>query len=224
MGEVRVTKELLDGAIPGHRTIFFRAGHLRFPPTLAEALVRCGYEFDSSFTAPDVMSNFPYVLTFDRDFADESPIYEFPVTIEDEESPPLGERIGKALEVIQANADNGAVNVVMIHTDDAKSKLMAEEALLNQLPPDIAVSDMLSFARFWRARDHLKWAVLPAGTPAQILLKARSDEAVGGLTVEFARNIASVQGGAQVLENRHRLILPDLEPGKEVSLHVRYGE
>jgi hypothetical protein len=223
MGEVRVTKELLDGAIPGHRTIFFRAGHLRFPPTLAEALVRCGYEFDSSFTAPDVMSNFPYALTFDRDFEDESPIYEFPVTIEDEESPPLGERIGKALDVILANADNGAANVVLIHTDNAKMKLMAEEALLNQLPRNIAVTDMLSFARFWRARDRLKWSVHPGHSPQEITLKVSSEESVGGLTFEFAREIASVEGSAQILDDRHRLLLPAIQPGKVVTLQVRCG-
>jgi hypothetical protein len=60
-----VSKSLLDGELPGHRTVFFRAGHLRVPPYLPEALVRCGYEFDSSFTAGDVLSNFPYELDFD---------------------------------------------------------------------------------------------------------------------------------------------------------------
>jgi hypothetical protein len=65
LGEVCVSKSLLDGELPGHRTVFFRAGHLRVPPYLPEALVRCGYEFDSSFTAGDVLSNFPYELDFD---------------------------------------------------------------------------------------------------------------------------------------------------------------
>src|SRR5208283_2625855 len=65
LGEVCVSKSLIDGELPGHDTIFFRAGHLRVPPFLPEALVRCGYEFDSSFTAGDVLSNFPYELDFD---------------------------------------------------------------------------------------------------------------------------------------------------------------
>ncbi len=224
LGEVRVSKELLDGEIPGHRTIFFRAGHLRFPATLAEALVRCGYEFDSSFTAPDVLSNFPFVLTFDRDFEHESPIYEFPVTIEDEENPPLAGRIGKALEVIQANADNGAVSVVLIHTNDPESKVPAEESLLNGLPPGMGVSNMASFARFWRARDRLNWSVLEAGSPGEIILKAQSQEPVSGLTFEFSRNIASVDGGAELEPDHHHLVLPDLQPGKDVSFRVRYGK
>lgn len=221
LGEVRVSKELLDGALPGHQTTFFRAGHLRFPTSLTEALVNCSYEFDSSFTGPDVMSNFPFRLTYDRDFVHESPIYEFPVTIEDEEEPPFPDRIEAAFEVIKANADNGAPSVLLIHTND-EIKVPAEEALLNGLPPGIGVSDMSSFARFWRARDRLKWQVLPAGEPTGIILKIESAEPMSGLTVEFARSISSVDGGAQILADHHRLLLPDLAPGIEATFKVQY--
>ncbi len=222
LGEVRVSKQLIDGAIPGHHTIFFRAGHLRFPTSLAQALANCSYEFDSSFTAPDVMSNFPYRLTYDRDFGDESPIYEFPVTIEDEEEPPLPNRIDKALEVIKANADNGAANVILIHTNDDEIKVPAEEALLNGLPPDILVSDMTDFARFWRARDRLNWQVEPARNDSGITLKVTSGEAVSGLTFEFGRNVSAADGGAVVLPDHHRVILPDLSAGKEAAITIRY--
>jgi hypothetical protein len=69
--EVRVSKELLDGEIPHQDTIFFRAGHFWVPDSLPEALERSGYQFDSSFTADDVLSNFPFALPqglgFDED-------------------------------------------------------------------------------------------------------------------------------------------------------------
>ena len=222
LGEVRVSKELLDGAIPGHHTIFFRAGHLRFPTPLSDALASCSYEFDSSFTAPDVMSNFPYRLTYDRDFEHESPIYEFPVTIEDEDEPPLPERIGKALAVIRANADNGAANVILIHTNDDEAKVSAEEALLNGLPPDIMVSDMTGFARFWRARDRLNWQVFPGGSPDKITIKVVSAESVSGLTFEFARSVSAADGDTQILPDHRRLILPDLQPGIEAIFTIQY--
>ena len=74
-GEVRVSKELLDGQIPDQSTIFFRAGHLRVPSSLPEALERSGYEFDSSFTADDVLSNFPYALPLNLGFEEDSQIY-----------------------------------------------------------------------------------------------------------------------------------------------------
>ena len=222
LGEVRVSKELLDGTIPGHHTIFFRAGHLRVPSSLAEALAACNYEFDSSFTAPDVMSNFPYRLTYDRDFADESPLYEFPVTIEDEDAPALPERIGKALEVIKANADNGAANVILIHTNEEETKIPAEEALLNGLPADIMVSDMSDFAHFWRARDRLQWKVTGGVRANQLTLEVESPEPVSGLTFEFARRISAVDGGAQILSDHLRLVLPPLTRGVAMTFKVQY--
>ena len=83
-GEVRVSKELLDGEIPDQHTVFFRAAHLQVPQTLPEVLQRCGYEFDSSFTSGEVLSSFPYSLPLDLGFVQDSAIYEFPVAIEAE--------------------------------------------------------------------------------------------------------------------------------------------
>ena len=77
-------------------------------------LERCGYEFDSSFTAPDVMTNFPYALMLDRGFKDETTIYEFPFAIEDEASP-LNQRVAQGSRHHRgqcgkrsANGDSGA--------------------------------------------------------------------------------------------------------------------
>jgi hypothetical protein len=228
-GEVRVSKSLLDGEIPGQRTILFRAGHLRVPRTLPEALERCGYEFDSSFTACDVLSNFPYHLPRDLGFEDDSGVYEFPVTIEDEETPGIAARVPEALEVIRANADNGAVNVLLIHTNDAKGKLQAESSLLKALPDDVGVGDLLSFARFWRARDRLLWRVTPepspgtgAGGATRVLrLEVTADEPVSGLTFEFARPVASITGGATLLPDRRHAVLPDLRPRQRITLRVQ---
>ena len=222
-GEVRVSKQLIDGALPGHNTEFFRAGHLRVPPYLPEALQRTGYEFDSSFTAGDVLTNFPYALTFDLGFFDDSGLYEFPVTFEDEEKPSLEQRVDRALEVIRANAENGAVNVILIHTNEAKKKLEAEEALLNQLPSDVSVVSMSSFAHFWRARDRLKWSIAPGKTANSFSLTATSTEAVEGLTFEFQRPVASVDGCAKLLENKQRIVLPALKAGESASFNIRYG-
>jgi len=220
-GEVRVSKELLDGELPGQHTILFRAGHLRVPMSLPEALERSGYEFDSSFTACDVLTNFPYALARDLGFEEDSALYEFPVTIEDEEAPPLGERIAQALDVIRANADNNAANVALIHTNESKSKLPAEQKLLAALPSGVGVRDLLSVARFWRARDRLMWTVKERRQ--EILLTVKAAEPIAGLTFEFARPLASVSKGATLLPDRHRVVLPELQPGQTISLRLRYA-
>ncbi|HXZ19318.1 MAG TPA: hypothetical protein VEG63_05180 [Candidatus Acidoferrales bacterium] len=219
-GEVRVSRELLDGNVPGQHSEYFRAGHLRVPKSLPEALERCGYEFDSSFTAPDVLTNFPYALTLGLEFEQDSGLYEFPVTIEDEEEPPLIDRVNSAIEIFRANAENGAPSVVLIHPTDAKQKLEAEEAMLAGLPAGVRAIDPLEFAQFWRARDRLEWSVAPGGKPRTIELRVTSREAVRGITFAFAREIAAVSAGAALLPDRHRIVLAPLEAGRPTQLQV----
>ena len=221
-GEVRVSKGLLDGEIPGQNTIFFRAGHLRVPNSLPEALERSGYQFDSSFTADDVLSNFPFALPRDLGFEEDSDIYEFPVTIEDEEAPGFAKRVPQALQVILANAENGAVSVVLVHSNESTLKAAAEQELLRQLPSDILKTDMVSFGTFWRARDRLQWNVIATSTPAQVVLQVKSDDSVSGLTFEFQRPIATVSGGAMLIPDNRHIVLPQLEAGQSASFRVSY--
>lgn len=218
-GEVRVSKELLDGNLSGQATVFFRAGHLRVPPSLPEALQRCGYKFDSSFTANDVLTNFPYRLPLGLGFDEDSGLYEFPVTFEDEQSPALAQRIDQALEVIRANAENGAMNVLLIHSNERGSKLAAEENLLRRLPSDVASEDMLTFAQFWRARDRLQWATTTSVTA--VVLTVRSAEMVRGLTFDFTRRVESADGGATVLADHHRILLPALQANERAVFRVQ---
>ena len=221
-GEVRVSKGLLDGEIPGQNTTFFRAGHLRVPVSLPEALERSGYQFDSSFTGDDVLSNFPFALPRDLGFEEDSDIYEFPVTIEDEESPGFAKRVPQALQVILANAENGAVSVVLIHSNESQLKAAAEQDLLRQLPPDILKTDMVSFGTFWRARDRLQWNVTRTSTPTQVVLQVKSDDSVSGLTFEFQRPIATVTGGAMLIPDSRHVVLPQLESGQSASFRISY--
>jgi hypothetical protein len=219
-GEVRVSKELLDGEIPGQDTIFFRAGHLRVPVSLPEALQRSGYQFDSSFTADDVLTNFPYALPLGLGFDEDSQIYEFPVTIEDEESPGFAKRVPQALEVILANAENGAVNVVLVHSNESAQKTAAEQELLRQLPRDIGKMDMLSFAKFWRARDRLQWSVTPALAHGKVVLQVKTEDSVDGLTFEFQHRILAVSNGATLSPDNHHVILPELKAGQAFSFQL----
>jgi hypothetical protein len=221
-GEVRVSKELLDGEIPDQDTTFFRAGHLRVPVSLPEVLERSGYQFDSSFTANDVLSNFPYALPRGLGFEEDSEIYEFPVTIEDEESPGFAKRVPQALQVILANAENEAVSAVLIHSNESTLKAAAEQDLLRQIPSDIVKTDMLTFAKFWRARDRLQWSLTDTAVSTEAVLQATSDEPVTGLTFEFQRPIATATGGATMYPDNRHLVLPELAPGQTVSIRINY--
>ena len=223
-GEVRVSKQLLDGALPGQQTVFFRAGHLRVPPTLPEVLQRCGYLFDSSFTAPDVLTNFPYALPLGLSFEEDSGILEFPLTFEDEEAPRLDLRVTNMLDVIRANAENEAISVILIHSNEAHYKLKAEEDLLDQLPPGVIATDAVSFARFWRARERLKWTIAPGQIGLGIQLTVTTEEPVEGLTFEFRQRVKSVSSNATLKDNDHQIVLRPLKAGETVSVEITYSE
>ncbi len=223
-GEVRVSKELLDGQLPGQQTVFFRSGHLRVPPTMPEALQRCGYLFDSSFTAPDVLTNFPYALPLGLGFEEDSGLFEFPLTFEDEEAPRLDHRVASALEVIRANAQNGAISVILIHSNDATYKLKAEEDLLDHLPDGVTATDMLSFARFWRGRDRVKWTITAGKAAPDVRLSVTAEEPVEGLTFEFRRRVKSVGGEATLAASGRQVVLGPLKTGESLSLEIHYGE
>jgi hypothetical protein len=222
-GEIRVSKQLLDGELPGQQTVFFRAGHLRVPPTMPEALQRCGYLFDSSFTAPDVLTNFPYALPLGLSFEEDSGIFEFPLTFEDEAAPRLDLRVTNMVEVIRANAENEAINVILIHTNEAHYKLNAEEDLLNQLPAGVTPTDAVSFARFWYAREHLKWSTAPAKTGQGIRLTVTTVDPVAGLTFQLRQPVKDVDGNATLEENKHQIVLRPLHAGETVSVEIRYS-
>jgi hypothetical protein len=220
LGEVCVSKSLLDGELPGHDTIFFRAGHLRVPPYLPEALARCGYEFDSSFTAGDVLTNFPYELDFDLGMTEPANIFEFPVTFEDEQLPPLLDRIPVVLDTIEANAENGAPSVLLIHSNNSQEKLQAERALLSRLPKDILVENMTDYARFWKARYQLRWFPKPIRGGEQI--EVNSGLPISGLTLVSLRRIRNASGIPGIRWTDHQVILPVINGNSRVLVRIDY--
>ncbi len=221
LGEVCVSKSLLDGELQGHHTIFFRAGHLRVPPYLPEALVRCGYEFDSSFTAGDVMTSFPYELDFDYGMTEATTIFEFPVTFEDEQLPPLLDRIPAILETIEANAENGAPNVILIHSNNSQDKLEVERAILSRLPQDILVENMTEYARFWKARSQVSWFPQPVAGGEQV--EINPEIPIAGLTLVTLRKIQNASGMPGIRWTDHEVVLPELAGKSRVLVHINYS-
>jgi hypothetical protein len=220
LGEVCVSKGLLDGELQGHHTIFFRAGHLRVPPYLPEALVRCGYEFDSSFTAGDVLTNFPYELDFDLGMTEPTTIFEFPVTFEDEQLPPLLDRVPAVLDTIEANAENGAPSVILIHSNNSQDKLEAERVILSRLPQDILVENMTDYARFWKARSQVRWFPRPVAGGDRIELN--SELPISGLTLVTVRRVKNASGMPGIRWTDHEVILPEIAGKSRVVAHINY--
>ncbi|HEA66465.1 MAG TPA: hypothetical protein ENI07_06560 [Desulfobacterales bacterium] len=168
-GEVIVSKELLDRDIPGQKTISFRAGDLAFPFGLIGILEEAGYLYDSTFSANDVLSAFPFFAFKNRKIGSEvSKVIEIPVTLDDaldfltEKS--LDRAVKKWMEVATANMENEGITVLLVHPSDTRNKnykLIAQEKLMNHiLKVKGWIGNLTAFGEFIRYRNRIKLKVV----------------------------------------------------------------
>ncbi len=158
-GELEVSKNVLENDIPNQTIRTFRAGHLAFHKNLVDVLDDLGYDYNSSFSANDVLTNFPYQNKKGRSFSGEtSNIYEIPVTISDVfHANPISifnyfDKANTWLEITRKNQANGAPTVLLIHPN-RNYKLEGMAYYLDELPNDINIMEFEKFGDFWRARE-----------------------------------------------------------------------
>ena len=84
--------------------------------------------------------------------------------------------------------------------------------------------DMQSFARFWHARDQLKWIVVPTQKDLTVRLKVTTGEAVEGVTFQFQHPIKSVDENATLGEDGRHLVLRPLTAGESISVEIQYAD
>lgn len=159
-GECGVSKNVLEEDINvAIRT--FRAGHLAYPKYLVDVLEDLGYEYNTTHSAADVLTNFPYQNKKGRSFSGaRSSVYELPVTISDVfHSDPISitNYLDKAniwLDVTLKNRANGAPSVLLIHPNRGY-KLAGMAYYLEALPNDIYIEEIGRFGDYWKAREAL---------------------------------------------------------------------
>lgn len=181
LGELRVSKFLLEALAPGVTVRSFRAGELAYPLGLPQALVAAGYHYNSTATANTALTHLPYRLMKDRMDLVEVGAYEFPVAVEDEELPPLGERLPDALKLAERMSQYGGVLTVLIHPNILDHKLRFEVGLIEVLKPTAWIGALDEFGAWWRGRDHVEVDVVD--TPQGTHLRLTAREAVSGLTL-----------------------------------------
>jgi hypothetical protein len=155
LGELRVSKFLLESHFPGTVVTSFRPGHLEQPFTLPEALLAANYLYSSSVTANNVQTHLPYMAMYGRGFDSKTTIVELPITIEDEIGIPLLNRLDSALLVAEKLANYGGFMNVLIHTDATGQKLEFEKRLLIALQKKAWMSTINEFGKWWALRNEL---------------------------------------------------------------------
>ncbi len=158
-------KILLDRDIPGQNTISFRAGDLAYPPQLIGILEKSGYLYDSTFSANDVLSAFPFVAFKDRRIgSEESNVIEIPVTLDDALSFLTPQTFTQAVktwkDVTTANMENGGITVLLIHPSDTRKqdyKLKAQEELMQFVRSHNGwIGNLTEYGEFFRYRQEVK--------------------------------------------------------------------
>lgn len=200
LGELRVSKFLIDH-FSGQDIVSFRPGELSNPFGLPQALNATGFRFSSTATANNSLTHLPYQLTYDRLTESEVDVFEFPVTIEDEELPKLGDRLPQALELARKVSRYGGSVVVLIHPNVLDHKLAFEKGFVEGVRSSAWFGSVGEFGRWWAARNQVQLDVVREAAELRVTLTAASP--VAGLTLEvpngweLARSGSSVQGAEQ---------------------------
>ena len=134
LGELRVGKFLIEH-FSGQTVSSFRPGALSNPFSLPQALRATGYLYSSTATANNSLTHLPYQLNYGRLTDSEVEVFEFPVTIEDEELPKMGDRLPQALEVARQVSRYGGLCVVLIHPNILDHKMAFEKGFVEGVHP-----------------------------------------------------------------------------------------
>jgi len=151
---------------------------------LVDGLEECGYEFNSTFSANDVLTNYPYYGHYNRSFSgDESSILEIPMTISDVfSSDPITNlnypsKVATWLDVSTRYVNNYAPVTLLIHPN-RMYKLQAQIDYVNGMPGNTEYMSMDLFGDYWKARDTVQFT---------------SALTVDTLTVNFSTDVESLQ-------------------------------
>ncbi len=156
-GEISVSKQLLKEAVDVD-VISFRAGYLAYNKNLLEGLEFMNYTFNSSNSANDVLTSFPYQGHLSLSMsADTSSILEIPNTISDvfveerisEENYLNKVEIWKTAQ--HKYSENYSPTVLLIHPNRSW-KIIAEQIFLSKLTEKTTIIPFEEYGFFWKDR------------------------------------------------------------------------
>lgn len=209
LGELRVSKFLIDRLGGGPAMVSFRPGELSNPFALPQALVATGFRYSSAATANNSLTHLPYQMTYDRLSESEVDIFEFPVTIEDEELPAMGERVPQAVILAKQIARYGGSVVVLIHPNILGHKLEFERQFYEAVKDWAWFGSMREFGDWWAARNALHVEVDADGDGITVSINA--PRRISGVTLEVPAGwVILPQGG---VKQEGRAIIVDAVEG-----------
>lgn len=220
LGELRVSRFLLTHFLPGYEVSSFRPGHLKDPYSLPQALEATGYRYSSSVTANNSLTHLPFRLTYGREGRSPLPVFEFPVTVEDEALPRLGERVQPSLDLARQLSTYGGLMMVLIHTDVMDHKLAFEKAFVAALKDKAWFGSLKMYGDFWAARDAVRIsATEPNAAAWRLTLDAPMPLQGLTLTLPDQVRVKGVEPGALTWRQEGRKLILDAASGV-VRIHL----
>ncbi len=183
LGELRVSKFLLEKLVTHQAVVSFRPGELANPAALPQAIMATGYRFVSAVTANDALTHLPFQLTYGRGFRSDTPIFEFPITVEDERRPLPLARLGQAIDLAKQLSAYGGSCVVLIHPNVVGEKLDFERGLVEAVREKAWFGSVSEFGSWWAARNGVEIDVTETG--ANPTVRVRAPERIDGLTLRI---------------------------------------
>lgn len=209
LGELRVSRFLLESVVPGQPVVSFRPGHLQYPFALPQALEATGYRFSSTVTSGIANSHLPFKLNYSREGQAETGIFEFPITIEDELERPMTARLPAAIAILDKLRNYGGMCVVLIHPDVFDDKLAFLEALVPKAKEMGAWTGTLAeFGHWWAARDTVNVDVVREGKQVVLKTSAQNEfNKIAFLVPSTWRLDASSPGSSSVRQSGNRIVV-----------------
>jgi peptidoglycan/xylan/chitin deacetylase (PgdA/CDA1 family) len=220
LGELRVSKFLLEKLVTHQTVVSFRPGDLAIPVALPQALVATGYHFSSAATANDAQTHLPFQLTYGRGFSSDTPIFELPITIEDERGPLPLARLDQVIDLARRLSVYGGSFVVLIHPNVVRDKLDFERRLVEAVRDQAWFGSISDYGSWWAARNATEIDVTDAG--ANPTVHVHAPDLIDGLTLTVPagwRFSASDPGKVSVKTAEDRVILGPVVG--DVALHFQ---
>jgi len=219
LGELRVSRHILERLVEGVSIKSFRPGHLSNPYALPQALQATGYAYSSSVTANNSLTHLPFQLNQNRDVNTELPVFEFPVTIEDESLPPLGERLEESVSLARNIARHGGVCVVLIHPNILGHKLAFERDFISAVKDFSWFGSLGEYGKWWHARNEVQ--VDSEWQGDRLIIHLSAPKPLKGLTLKIPSGLSlDTQHPSRILAEMvdGRIVLGPLEGSSDIRL------
>jgi hypothetical protein len=157
-------------------------------------------------------------LNYNRDISAQSSIYEFPVGIEDEEKPRLGDRVPQALALADRLSRYGGLLVVLIHPNITDHKLQFEKQFVEALRQRAWFGTVREFGEFWTARDQVQVDVERQSAQLHVVLAA--PKPVSGLTLHLPNgyHVATVEPQIKFTQSAGQVAFDELSGNVRIIL------